>query len=88
MQIIVGLILNCFIDSAYNTILDVGFDIVSRIRPVIFLGNKFQNLCNSKGTCMWVLIVSVNWLGSENLRHIQKVFTLQHSICVFFSVIF
>ena len=50
---------------------DIGFNILSKVRPIILLANEFSGLINIKIACKKVIVMLANKLCSNGFRYKQ-----------------
>ena len=75
--------LDSFGSEANIAAFDVGFNISTSRRPVIFPGNQLAGLVDSEMTCQRIVVMSTNQFRSNDLRNIGKAFILEHSLDIF-----
>ena len=68
--------------AAFN----VGFNILTQHRLVIFSDNQLSNFVNLKMACKKIVIMLTDQLKSNNLRHVEKTPILEHFLNIFLAL--
>ena len=71
LKINVGLVPHCFQAQTHVTAFDLGLNILSEARTVVFTTDKLSCFINTKMACQKVVVVSANELCSNNFRYEQ-----------------
>lgn len=71
-KVIIEFAFDCFGSQTDVIAFDVGFEIVLKSRLVIFFGNKFLTLSNSKMTSWWVVIMLADKLYFDSFRYEEE----------------
>ena len=69
LQVIIGLMSDRFQGQTNVVALDIGLDVFSETRPIIFPTNELSGFIDTKVPCQWVVVVPANELCSNNFRH-------------------
>ena len=69
LQVSIGLVSNCLWAQAYVIAFDIGFNVFSKARPIVFLADEVFGFIDIEMSCQRVVIVLTNELCLNNFKY-------------------
>ena len=69
LQISIGLISDCLWTQAYITAFNIGLNISSEARPIVFPADKVDDFIDAKMSCQRVIVIPTDELYLNNFRY-------------------
>ena len=86
LQVTIGLMSDRFQGQTNVAALDVGLNILSEARPIIFPTDELPGFVNTEMACQRVVVVPANELCSNDFRYERQLLVVQHPIDLFVSI--
>ena len=69
LQIAIGLVFDCFWTQAYITAFDIGLNIFSEARPIVFPTDEVFGFIDTKMSCQRVIVMSTDDLCLNDFKY-------------------
>ena len=69
LQITIGFVSNCFQSQTDVAAFEIGFNIFSKARPIVFPTDELSGFVDTKVPCQWIIVVPTNELCSNDFGY-------------------
>ena len=86
LPVSIGLMSDCLQSLTNVTSSDITLDVFSQARPIVFPADQLFYLVNAKMPYKRIIMVTIYYLGADDLWYIWEFLVLEHSVNIFLAL--